>query len=97
MLHFNKLTPAEAERLAILLEELGEAQHAAGKILRHGYESGFDVQYTGMTNRQALEQELSDVRCAVNRLTEINDLSFERIKDFTIRKQCIVEQFLHHN
>lgn len=32
--HFNGLTPAEAERLALLLEELGEAQQAIGKILR---------------------------------------------------------------
>jgi hypothetical protein len=37
--HFNRLTPAEAERLALLLEELGEAQQIIGKILRHGYES----------------------------------------------------------
>ena len=39
MKHFNQLTPAEAERLALLLEELGEAQQAIGKILRHGYAS----------------------------------------------------------
>ena len=36
---FNKLSAAEAERLALLLEELGEAQQAIGKILRHGYEN----------------------------------------------------------
>lgn len=36
---FNALTPAEAERLFYLLEKLGEAQQAIGKILRHGYES----------------------------------------------------------
>ena len=35
----NGLNDAEAERLAILLEEFGEAQQAVGKILRHGYES----------------------------------------------------------
>lgn len=34
---FNQLTNAQAERLHILLEELGEAQQAIGKILRHGY------------------------------------------------------------
>jgi hypothetical protein len=37
--NFNGLAPAETERLALLLEELGEAQQAIGKILRHGYES----------------------------------------------------------
>ena len=35
--HFNKLTPAQAERLAILIEECGEVIQAATKILRHGY------------------------------------------------------------
>jgi hypothetical protein len=37
MEYFNSLTPAELERLSLLLEELGEAQQAIGKILRHGY------------------------------------------------------------
>lgn len=41
--HFNGLTPAEAERLALLSEELGEAQQAIGKILRHGYDSSNPV------------------------------------------------------
>lgn len=35
----NKLNDAQSERLALLLEELGEAQQAIGKILRHGYQS----------------------------------------------------------
>lgn len=39
MEHFNQLSPAEAERLALLSEELGEAQQAIGKILRHGQPS----------------------------------------------------------
>jgi hypothetical protein len=37
--HFNGLTPAEAERLALLAEECGEVIQAIGKVLRHGYES----------------------------------------------------------
>ena len=38
-INFNKLTAAQTERLAILSEELGEAQQAIGKIMRHGYDS----------------------------------------------------------
>ncbi len=34
MTHFNELTPAEAERLAYLAEECGEAIQIIGKILR---------------------------------------------------------------
>ena len=37
--HFNGLTPAEAERLAMLAEEAAEVIQAVGKILRHGYAS----------------------------------------------------------
>ena len=36
--NFNRLSPAEYERLAILAEEMGEAQQALGKIMRHGGE-----------------------------------------------------------
>jgi hypothetical protein len=56
---FNQPTPAEHERLALMLEELGEAQQAIGKILRYGYEeySPFDDMKT--TNRVALEKELA--------------------------------------
>lgn len=53
--HFNQLTPAEAERLALLAEECGEVIQAIGKILRHGYESRHPD--GGPTNREALERE----------------------------------------
>ena len=64
--HFNKLTPAEAERLAILAEECGEVIQVIGKILRHGYDSYHpDQQGTKpelrFTNRKALGAELCDL------------------------------------
>lgn len=52
---FNRLTPAEAERLALLAEECGEAIQAIGKILRHGYESNHP-EFTE-TNRTQLPDE----------------------------------------
>lgn len=56
---FNQLTPAQAERLAMLAEE-------CGKILRHGYDSyhpdqqGTPPEYR-YTNRKALGNELTDL------------------------------------
>ena len=72
--HYNNLSPSEAERLAYLLEELGEAQQAIGKILRHGYES-YDptVAPPAPTNRTMLRKELVDVVGAISRMERAND------------------------
>jgi hypothetical protein len=79
MTHFNQLTPAEAERLAMLAEECGEVIQVIGKILRHGYDSYHpDQQGTKpdlrFTNRKALGAELcdlfsvADIICATDRV-----------------------------
>lgn len=85
--HFNGLSPSQAERLAYLLEELGEAQQAIGKVLRHGYESrdptkatpanpswGAPARNTSPTNREYLEAEIGDVQRAIDMLTASGDL-----------------------
>lgn len=94
--HFNKLTPAEAERLALLLEEMGEAQQAIGKILRHGYESYNPRSQSGVTNREMLERELGDVRHAMFRMCEAGDFSDDRICGFARCKAEKVRAYLHH-
>lgn len=58
--HFNELTPAQAERLAILMEEMGEATQVIGKVLRHGFDSCHPDD-PKVTNRQLLLKELVDV------------------------------------
>lgn len=57
--HFNKLTPAEAERLAMLAEEAAEVIQIVGKILRHGFES-YHPDNPGNTNRDLLADEVCD-------------------------------------
>lgn len=64
--HFNRLTPSQAERLAMLAEECGEVIQIVGKILRHGYDSWHPDQAATppefrFTNRKALGQELTDL------------------------------------
>lgn len=96
---FNKLSPAGAERLALLLEEMGEAQQAIGKILRHGYESRNPegrFGHVGPSNRQALENELGDVLHAIDRLCESSDVNKNNIDRATARKAVSVGQWLHH-
>lgn len=58
---FNELTPAQAERLAMLIEECAEVQQIACKILRHGYGSFDPDDETKGTNRTQLQVELADL------------------------------------
>lgn len=94
MQSFNALSAAEAERLALLLEELGETQQAIGKILRHGYESRHPN--GGPTNREALERELGDVTHAVRRLIDASDIERSNIDARAGEKAIAVAQYLHH-
>lgn len=75
MISFNRLTSAEAERLAILAEECGEVVQAIGKILRHGYASCHpDQNNSDRDNRADLEKECGDVRCAISALCDAGDI-----------------------
>lgn len=57
--HFNGLTEAEAERLAMLAEEAAEIVQAAMKILRHGYDS-YHPNDPSMSNRKLLAREVGN-------------------------------------
>lgn len=92
--HFNRLTPAEAERLAILSEELGEVQQIIGKILRHGYESMHPD--GGPTNRQLLELELGHVEHAIFRLHEAGDTDPLEVLRAVEMKAERIGRYLHH-
>jgi hypothetical protein len=68
------LSSAEYERLAILMEEMGEAIQIIGKVLRHGYE-GHHPDTPLTTNRALLELELGGVRAAIILMLHAGDLS----------------------
>lgn len=65
--HFNQLTPAQAERLAMLAEECAEVIQVVGEILRHGYDSHHPSD-PSTTNRQLLEREMTDLRAVASAL-----------------------------
>jgi NTP pyrophosphatase (non-canonical NTP hydrolase) len=91
---FNRLTPAEAERLALLAEECAEVIQMVGKILRHGFESTHPA--GGPTNRQSLEKELGDVQAAVDLMVIADDVSSHTIEQHCLDKHRAVQQYLHH-
>lgn len=94
----TELTLAETERLALLLEEMGEAQQAIGKILRHGYESvNPDLPPpAGDTNRANLERELGDVLVAIDMMLDGGDILAWRLEDRKRVKAHRVRQWLHY-
>lgn len=94
----NGLSLAEAERLALLVEELGEAIQVIGKIQRHGYESRWPPEGEGQgpTNRELLEKELGDVEHAMLLLTSSGDLDNDAIYNNTVKKIEAVKPYLHH-
>lgn len=93
-IHFNGLTPAEAERLALLSEEAGEIVQAVGKILRHGY--GSRHPNGGPTNRELLEKEIGDLKAAVTMMVIGGDVGEWPIIDHECSKLDRVKQYLHH-
>ena len=96
MEHFNQLSPAEAERLALLAEECSEVVQVIGKILRHGYESHHPAEGSP-TNRRLLEEELGHVRFAVALMSQSLDVAESQIAGFTDEKRRSCSAYLHHN
>jgi MazG nucleotide pyrophosphohydrolase domain len=93
--HFNKLTEAEQERLAILIEECSEVIQVACKILRHGYDSDNKGQLQE-TNRRSLERELGDVRYIVAEMIDACDLASGKILNAAMKKSERIKPYLHH-
>ena len=94
--HFNGLTPAEAERLALLAEECGEIVQVIGKILRHGYESSHPDDATDTTNRTLLEKEIGDFECVLEMMSAAKDVKIYYIGYCMKTKQRKIGQYLHH-
>lgn len=90
--HFNKLEPAEAERLAMLAEEAGEIVQIVGKILRHGYQS-YHPDQPATTNRMLLEKEVCDLYAVVTLMAEAGDVPYCAALDTHIAKKL---RFAHH-
>ena len=94
MENFNKLSPAEDERLAILMEECAEVIQVIGKILRHGYDSRHPD--GGPTNRESLCNEIGDIFAALELMEKSSDVSPIEIMEFKNEKLKKIGKYLHH-
>ncbi|MGR3524882.1 MAG: hypothetical protein ACU0CT_02645 [Paracoccaceae bacterium] len=79
MAHFNNLTPAEAERLAMLAEECAEVIQVVGKILRHGYDS-YHPANPAVSNRDLLAKEATEVVVILSEMKRAELIDYNIIK-----------------
>lgn len=89
------LTPAQTERLAILVEECAEVQQIAMKIFRHGKYSSNPTDPTMTTNIKLLEKELGDLLFAAQLMIGAKDISVGAIQTSASRKKQKIKDYLH--
>ncbi len=93
---YPKITSAEYERLALLMEECGEAVQIIGKILRHGYGS-YHPDNHEQDNRELLEKELGHIIFAMKLMRKKKDVSGVSIKAYMAEKEEDISEYLHFN
>ena len=94
--HFNRLTPGEAERLALVAEECAEAIQAIGKILRHGYESRNPNIPVSITNRAMLTKELGDICAVMDVICRAGDIDAATMHRYREGKHVKLKGYTHH-
>jgi NTP pyrophosphatase (non-canonical NTP hydrolase) len=85
---------AQTERLAVLIEEMGEASHVACKALRHGFRAYHPDLL--MNNRRFLAEEIGDVLAAIAIMVNAGDLNLKDIEVARARKMERIQEFMHH-
>lgn len=93
---FNGLHPAQAERIAFLLEECGEVIQICGKILRHGFDSYHPSDPLMTTNRTLLLREMGDVSAVMTQLIKLGDLPNPPTDEMIYSKLDRLKKYSHH-
>lgn len=92
--HFNGLSPAHAEALALIAEECAEVIQAIGKIQRHGLASEHPDSH--IPNYRTLQREVGDLLAAL-RVGEVQGLiDWRSVIAARDSKLVKVARYLHH-
>lgn len=98
---FNELSPAEVERLALPVEEMGEVLRMIGKVMRHGYSSSNpllnDDNNDRLTNREELQKEVGDLLFALRLMGESRDIDLGKVDAYAESKGNRIWKWMHHN
>lgn len=95
MSYNNGLTPAQEERLNLLIEEASEVIQMATKILRFGYHSSH-VNYGNVPNKALLEKEVGDLLCAVSLAVANDDMNQYSLNNNQNDKNRRMREFLFY-
>lgn len=95
MRQHDPLTPAEAERIAMLGEECGEVVHAAMKPLRHGYDSYDPTAAVAESNRAMLAREISDLIMKIRWMAHKGDIPIGWLVE-ACNKPLTVPRYTYH-
>jgi NTP pyrophosphatase (non-canonical NTP hydrolase) len=90
---YKPLTPAEHERLTILMEECAEVIQAAAKIQRFGYHGVYD---NGVGNRDQLETEIGQLENIVSMMVTKGDVDHIPIARAKAQKAATIDKYLVH-
>lgn len=91
----NDITPAEMERLVLLVGAVGKVASAASMCMRHGHETGQSWNWKSATNRMYLHRKIVEAMACIQILQEAGDVggvSFEMIAKVAATKR----KWMHH-
>lgn len=94
---FNKLNPAQEERLDMLAEECAEIIQTISKIKLHGYESYHPDDPDMETNAEALARECGDAAGVLEHLLDHGDIDAELIDKSRRTKMHRSERYMHYH
>lgn len=87
---YNNLSPAEIERLALLIEDAGKVVAVAGKAIREGYRPP-----SMYNNREELEEKLGNLGYAIHLMVANGDLCSEKMEESLDIREENISNYLH--
>lgn len=90
----NNLTPAEVERLDLVIEEAAEVIQAATKVLRYGWTSTHPS-CERTNNKTPLMKELGDLRAIVQLCFQAGDMNSVDYQYYALEKLHRVKKYLN--
>lgn len=93
----DDLTPAEAERLACLVDAASDVLKAVAKVQRHGYASVNEDQREFISNRDQLQAKVGEMEFILQMMADLGDISGAAAFRYHTAKGHSINAALHHN